>query len=461
MSNFALTADLNFPVRYIETMKLKTTYFNSIFKIAVPLILANVISQVQMIIDKAFLGQMNDIYLSAIGNVSSPVWTSLSFCFSVVIGSSIIISQMVGAKKNDEVEKYSASMLVWTNVLPFLLFIFWFFFGKYVYKAMGVSENVLQLCIDYTRYYSFSILLVGVQSSTMVIMQTSNYTKPMVFYGIIRAGLNIFLDWVLIFGNLGCPAMGMKGAAIATTIAEYAGTCYAALIFFSSKKLFTRPSLKGIRRSSPVPFLKSVKLGINTALEDFAWNGGNLVLIVILNSINEMAAGIYSMIFGVELLVVVVIGSFGNATLTLSGEAKGAGDCDKFRGTTTCAYLLSAAVSIVMLAFCLLIPEKIIGIFSSDEKVIAGCGIYLVLMCANLYGKSGNIIVGSAIRGSGNTKWMFYTQIAGSIIVISTALLFVRVFHMGIAGVFAAIIADELIRAIINYVKYRSIVRKF
>ena len=441
-------------------MKIKTIYFGSIFKIAVPLILANVISQIQMIIDKAFLGQMNDIYLSAIGNVSSPVWTSLSFCFSIVVGSSIIISQMVGAKNTDEVEKYSASMLVWTNVLPFLLFIFWFFFGKYVYGAMGVSENVLQYCIDYTRYYSFSILLVGIQSSTMVIMQTSNYTKPMIFYGIIRAGLNIFLDWVLIFGNLGFPALGMKGAAIATTIAEYAGTGYALMIFFSSKKLFTRPSFKGIRKSSPVPFLKSVKLGINTALEDFAWNGGNLVLIVILNSISEIAAGIYSMIFGVELLVVVVIGSFGNATLTLSGEAKGAKDSEKFRGTTTCACILSAAVSVVMLAVCLLIPEKIIGIFSSDENIIAGCGIYLVLMCVNLYGKSGNIIIGSAIRGSGNTKWMFYTQIAGSVIVISSALLFVHVFHMGIAGVFAAIIADELIRATINYIKYRSIVGK-
>ncbi|MBQ0039388.1 MAG: MATE family efflux transporter [Treponema sp.] len=441
-------------------MKLNRTYFNSIFKIALPLILANVISQIQMIIDKAFLGQMNDIYLSAIGNVSSPVWTSLSFCFSVVIGSSIIISQKVGAKDTAEVEKYSASMIVWTNVVPVMLFIFWRFFSQYVYIAMGVSENVLPLCVEYTKYYSFSILLVGLQSSSMVIMQTSNYTKPMMWYGLIRAGLNIFLDWVMIFGNLGCPAMGMKGAAIATVIAEYSGMAYSSFIFFTSKKLFTRPSLAAVKKSSPVPFLKSVKLGINTAFEDFAWNGGNLVLIVILNSINEMAAGIYSMIFGVELLVVVVIGSFGNATLTLSGEAKGACDRDKYCGTTLSAGILSTGVSLVMLLLCVLFPGKIIGLFSKDPELIASCGIYLILMCINLYGKSGNIIIGSAIRGSGNTMWMFFTQIAGSCIVISTALLFVRVFDMGIAGVFVAIITDELIRSMINYLKYRSIAKK-
>ena len=81
-------------------------------------------------------------------------------------------------------------------------------------------------------------------------------------------------------------------------------------------------------------------------------------------------------------------------------------------------------------------------------------------MCANLYGKSGNIIIGNAIRGSGDTRWMFFTQLGGSVIVISSALVFVRVFNMGIAGVFAAIITDELTRAVVNYFKFRKIAVK-
>ncbi|MDO4507402.1 MAG: MATE family efflux transporter, partial [Spirochaetales bacterium] len=94
-------------------------------------------------------------------------------------------------------------------MIPTLLFIFWFFFNRYIFQAMDVSENVLPLCVEYTKYFSPVILLVGLQSSSMVIMQTSNYTKPMIWYGLIRAGLNIFLDWVMIFGHLGCPAMGL------------------------------------------------------------------------------------------------------------------------------------------------------------------------------------------------------------------------------------------------------------
>lgn len=79
--------------------------FKSIFKIAVPIMIGNVINQIQMLIDKAFLGQVNELYLSSLGNVSTPMWASMSVCFSIVTGASIIISQKVGAEDTKDVEK--------------------------------------------------------------------------------------------------------------------------------------------------------------------------------------------------------------------------------------------------------------------------------------------------------------------------------------------------------------------
>ena len=79
------------------TERKKTQYVKPLLTIAVPIILSNIISQVQMLIDRAFLGHMDKMYMSALSNVSSPVWTTMSFCFSIVIGASIMISQRVGA----------------------------------------------------------------------------------------------------------------------------------------------------------------------------------------------------------------------------------------------------------------------------------------------------------------------------------------------------------------------------
>lgn len=432
-----------------------------LLNIAVPIMLSNLISQLQMLIDRIFLGQMDTMYMAALGNVNSPIWTTMSFCFSITIGASILISQSVGAKNPEKVEICAASLIKWNNVIPVLLFFFWMFCGEYVFRALGAADNLMPMCLEYTRYFAPIFLIVGLESSFSVIMQTSNHTQPMVWFGVIRAGLNIILDWIMIFGKFGCPQMGIKGAAIATTIAEYAGCLFAFGIVLKSKKLTTRPSLRSVLGSSPRPFLSSIVLGINSALEDFAWNIGNLVLIRILNSIDKMAAGIYSIVFTVEVVVVVVIGAIGNGTLTISGEAKGRGDLEQYRVVCKCAYILSAAISFVMLIVCAAFPQDILALFTKDESIITSCGIYLILVCLNLYGKSGNIIVGSSIRGSGNTLWMLTTQIFGTFLVIGSAAFFVYVLKLGIIGVFFAVIVDEGTRALINLAKFITITKKW
>lgn len=436
-------------------------YLRRLLIIAVPITLSNLISQLQMLIDRIFLGHVNSLYMSAIGNVNSPVWTTMSFCFSLVVGASIMISQGVGAGNTEKTEEYAAAMFKWNNVIPILLFFFWTFCAEYVYTIMGVSENVMPLCLEYTKYFAPIFLVVGLEASSTVIMQTSNYTKPLVYYGIVRAGTNMLLDWILIFGKFGFPAMGIKGAAIATAIAEYTGCLYALFIFATSKRLSTRPSLKSIWKAKLKPFLISARLGINTAFEDFAWNFGNLMLIKILNSINEMAAGIYSIIYGIEVIVVVVVGAIGNSTMTLTGEATGRRDLKQYKGVCIIAYSLCVILAILVLLICIMVPGQIIGLFTSDKEIIASSGIYLILMCINLYGKSANIIIGNGIRGSGDTKWMFYTQIFGTLFIIGVASLFVYVFHLGIAGVFLAIIVDEIVRAFINLCKLIRITKDF
>lgn len=432
-------------------------YFRPLMAIAVPIMLSNVISQLQMIIDRIFLGQMNPLYMSALGNVNSPMWTTMSFCISLTTGASILISQNVGSGKKNEVEKYAASLIKWNNIIPVLLFFFWIFCGEYVFHAMGASENLMPMCLGYSRFYAPIFLIVGFQSSFTVIMQTSNYTKPLIYYGIVRAGLNVILDWILIFGRFGLPKLGIEGAAIATTISEYAGLFFSLAIVMKKRSLKTMPPISAVFSARLKPFLKSIKLGVNTALEDTAWNLGNLVLIRILNSINEMAAGIYSIVFSIELVVVVIIGAIGNGTLTLSGEANGKGDVKQLKGVCITAYLLSASVAFITLIVCIMIPDKILSLFANDQSIITGCGIYLILVCINFYGKAGNIVIGNGIRGSGNTKWMLATQILGTVMVISFACLFVFVFDWGMTGVFLAVIVDELIRAVINLLKLRRI----
>lgn len=437
----------------------KKIYLKRLLIIAVPIMLSNIIGQLQMLIDRIFLGHADNLYMSALSNVTTPMWATMSFCFSIVAGASILISQSVGAGDKEQIEEYAGSLIKFNNIIPMFLFFFWLFLSEPVFRIMGVSDNLMPMCLSYARFYAPVFLLTGLGGSLSVILQTSNYTKPLIVYGLLRAGLNIGLDYILIYGKCGFPALGIKGAAIGTTIAEYLGALYITYVFFTNKKLFTRPSMKGIKTAKPGTYLKAAKLGVNTALEDFAWNFGNLCLIRILNTINEFAAGIYSIIFGVEVLAVVVVGAIGNGTMTLASEATGKKDLAQYKGVCLCAYGLCVIVAVVMIILGIAIPQQIIALFTSDVSIITSSSIYLLIIGINLFSKSANIIVGNGIRGSGNTKWMLFTQIFGTVWIVCVAAFFVYVCKFGITGVFLAVLVDEAVRACINLWKYLRIVK--
>lgn len=439
-------------------MLFKTEYKNRLFKLFLPIMLSNLISQIQMFIDRIFLGRMNILYMSAVGNATAPVWTTMSFIFSLSMGASILISHSVGEEDMDKAKDYAASLIKFHNVIPAILFLFWMFASPFVFTLMGVSENVMDLCVSYTRIYSPVFLILGLGASYSVVFQTSNNTKPLVAYGLIRSVLNIILDYLLIFGKFGFPRMEIKGAALGTTIAEYTGAIYLFYVIVTKKENFpTNPSFKTIVRSRIIPYIRSIKLGLPTACEDLLWNVGNLCIIRILNTINEMAAGIYSMVFTVEIIFVVVIGALGSGTMTLTGEATGAKDHRLYRNVVKTAVKWSFLVAAFALIFVSIFPRLTLSLFTTDKEVIEMSVIYIILVAANLFGKSTNIVVGNGIRGYGDTKWMMFTQVMGTFGVVGIAALCVFVFKLGMLGVFVAVLCDEAVRALINFVRFLKI----
>ena len=107
--------------------------------------------------------------------------------------------------------------------------------------------------------------------------------------------------------------------------------------------------------------------------------------------------------------------------------------------------------------FVSIFPRLTLSLFTTDKEVIEMSVIYIILVAANLFGKSGNIIIGNGIRGYGDTKWMFFTQTLGTVGVVALACLCVFVFKLGMLGVFIAVLCDEAIRAVINFIRFLRI----
>ncbi len=425
-------------------------YFKRILVIAVPIMLSNLISQLQMVIDRIFIGRLSIESMSAVGNASSPMWTTMNLIFSLTTGATILVSQAYGAKEIDKAKTIMASVFKYSNVFGILLFLFWLLCPQVAFHLMGVDASIISMSIDYARYFSPIFILTGVGASISCLLQVSQKTRIMVWYGVSRSLVNVLLDYVLIFGKFGFPAMGVKGAALATTIAELLGDLIVLMYVLQTKDLVLKPAFSDILPSKIAPYLQTIRFGAPTAAEDFAWNFGSLYLVVMLNKVSVEAAGIHSIIFGVELIAVVLVGSIGTATLSLSGYETGKKNIKGVWNVVMSSAVLSALICVINLILFIVIPKPILGLFTTDEKVLLAAPIYLLIVGLDLFPKSGNIIFGSGIRGYGEPSWMLKTQLFGTAFIISLSTIMVLVFHMGIVEIFCLVVMDETLRFILN-----------
>ncbi len=439
--------------------KVKRNYIKKILLIAIPIMLSNLISQLQMLIDRIFISRLSLVSMSAVGNASTPMWTTMSLMFSLTTGATILVSQAYGANDLKKARSLLASLFKYNNILGFLLFLFWLLTPELAFNLMGVDKSIVGMSIDYARFFSPIFILSGVGASVSCMLQVSQKTKIMIAFGLSRSLSNVVLDYILIFGHFGFPALGVKGAALATTIAECIGDLIVLIYVLISKELPLRPDFSGILLSKFRPYLETVKLGIPAACEDFAWNLGNLYLIVMLNRVSVEAAGIHSIIFGVELIAVVLITSIGTATLTLSGFETGRKNPGGVWDVVLSSTYLCLGISLFNLILFALFPREILGLFTKDPAVIGSALIYLLIVGIDLFPKSGNIIFGSGIRGYGDPAWMLKTQLFGTAFVIISSTVMVLVLHMGIMEIFALVVIDESLRFILNYRKLSRIRR--
>ena len=428
--------------------------------ISIPIMLSNLISQVQMLIDRIFLGQLDITAMSAVSNASSPIWTTMNFVFSLAIGSNILISQAIGAGEKELAKKRMAALFKYANVFSVFLFVIWMFLPRQIFTLMGAAPEIMNDCVAYARCSAPVFLLLGLGSAISTMLQVSEKTGIMIWYGLVRSLVNIFLDYCLIFGNLGFPRLEVAGAALATAIAEIVGDVLILVYVLINKKLWIKPAMKEIFVATLKPYIDSVKMGLPTACEDLAWNSGSLFLIVMLNQISKEASGIYSIIFGMELLPVCVISSMGTGVLTLSGQETGRENLKGVMKVVKIALSWAAVIAGIVLVCFILFPETITGWFTKDINVILASSLYLVIVGIDLFPKSGNILVGAGIKGYGDTKWMLTTQIFGTIFVIGGSALLVLVFHQGIEALFMLVVADETLRCIVNTIRLNYIVRR-
>lgn len=373
---------------------------------------------------------------------------------AIATGTTILVAQNIGAKKISAAKKYSEASFAYNSLFSLILFLLWFGMPKAIFYLMGVKSPILEYSTRYVRFLSISLIFFGMETTAVSVMMGVGITRPIMYAGFIRNILNIVLDWLLIFGNLGFPAMNIEGAALATTISNMiAGPLLIGFVLFS-KKIPFKISIKEVLKAKWSIYKEVVRIGIPTGLETLLWHIGNLILIRFLNVLDTMAAGIYTLVFGIELVAYWVYLGIAKAAMTLVGHKTGEKDHKGAINIGLTCIKYSMVVCVAFSLFFILFPKFILGIFTHDASLISRALPFLFIISITLYPRSVNVVIGHAIRGLGDTKWMLYSQIFGTFFVLIFSYTLIFVFELNMIGIFIAILSDELIRSIINFLRF-------
>lgn len=422
--------------------------------IALPVMVQNLVRHLQIVIDRAFLGNLDALYLSVIGNVMVPYGALDLFLFATGTGLAVLTAQAVGAAQYERARLLAESSYALMPTLSLMIFVFWQFGSEGVFQVLGTAENLAVLASQYTRTLSFSSFFSVMDITSASLLAACGLSGPILITGLLKNVLNLLLDWILIFGNLGFPALGVRGAAWATVIANGIGAITLTLMVFRGKGLPFRVSPSGLWRPSVGAFLETLKVGLPSGLETFLWFFGQTFVLGYMNALGPYETGIYTLAHDIYILALFVYMGFSRSTLTLVGQFWGAGRYREGRLAGLEGQVVSTGISLIWAGILFFAGGGLLAMFTKDERVIHEGARLMQVAGGFVVFQSFNVVTGNAIRATGDTLWMLWTQIFGTVFVIVVTQLFVFQLGWGLLGVVWALTLDELIRGAANALRF-------
>lgn len=371
----------------IKSLAGDRNFYKTVLRTAVPIMLQNGITNFVSLLDNVMVGQTGTEQMSGTA-VANQLLFVFSLCiFGVLSGPGIFGAQFFGQGSSEGVRhtfrfKVIAGLAVMTAGISVFLLFGTNLISSYLTGNGDEGDKVLILAAgqDYLR-----IMLIGLVPFTVTqiyastLRETNHAVLPMVA-GLAAVAVNLFLNWALIFGKLGFPAMGVRGAAVATVVSRFA-ECAIVVIWTHANK-GKNPFISGAYRSLAIPgtLVKRILIsGLPLAVNEGLWSAGMAVLnrcysqcgieVVAATNISSTIFNLFSVIFI----------ALGNSVGIIVGQILGSGDMEKAKETDTRLIVFTVAAGTFTGAIMAACSGIFPSFYNTDQSVRELAGSLIVI----------------------------------------------------------------------------------
>lgn len=342
------------------------------FRLALPTVAAQLINILYNLVDKMFIGHIPGVGKQALAGVgvTAPVILAISaFAALVSMGGAPKASIFMGKGDNEQAEKVMGSCAWMLIVLSVVLTAFMLIFGKMILQLFGASDNTILYATDYMNIYCVGTLFTQLTLGLNAFITAQGKTLISMCNVAVGAVTNIVLDAILINGF----GMGVKGAALATVIAQGVSTCFV-IHYLIKPTSQLKLRLKNIRFERKL-LLPCILLGTSPALMQLT---ENMVAISFNTSLQkyggDIAVASMSILTSIMQFVMLLLPGLVQGAQPLLSYNLGAKNISRVKKTFRLLLICCLSGSFLIWLVCMLIPQNVASIFTDDVPLITYTG---------------------------------------------------------------------------------------
>jgi putative MATE family efflux protein len=406
-----------------------------IFKFAMPMLIGNVFQQLYNVVDTVIVGRfIGKVALAAVGTSFPIIFMLISFIIGITMGFTVVVSQYFGAKDMVQVKKTINTLYIFIFFASLLISVLGIALSGPIFKMIGLAPEVIPQAKTFLNIFLAGLVFLFGFNGVSAILRGLGDSKTPLYFLIISVVVNIVLDllFIVVFH------WGVAAVAFATIISE-AGAFFTLVIYLNRYHKVVKFSFADLKFDREI-FNKSIKIGLPTGFQQTFVALGMLALYGIVNRFGLDTNAAFSAAGRIDNFAAMPAMSFAVALSTFVGQNLGANKPERVRRGFIATMIMTTAITLVTTLIAVFLGEYLMKMFTDDANVIAIGKNYLLIVGATYVFFSSMFIVGSVMRGAGDTLIpMFITLFALWIIRIPLAYLLSQPDWLGVDGIWWSI----------------------
>jgi len=432
-------------------------FFKLWLSLALPIMLQQGLSSVLYLLDNIMVGQLGETAIASVGVANQLTFLMQVFGFGINSGAGIFAAQYWGKNDRDGIHRVEGIALTLSVALGALFAIAAICFGRQFSDIYSNDPAVIELSAKYLAILGWSYVFQIVSQTLGIILRAcGSPVLPMAatFAGVCTNGV---LNYILIFGHLGLPAMGIEGAALATLIAAVVNAAVLILVSAKRKNAIAAP-LKKLFSYTKSLFRDFLKISLPVFANESLWSLGislYSVLWGILGTEVQAAMQIYTT---VDKIGFVMMAGLGSAAGVINGNAIGEGSIDRAKLYAKRMLIVTPAAVLLFSLVLQLAAPLFLHFFDVSPQVASMALSVIRVYCGVmfLYALNYTIIIGT-LRAGGDTAYASAVDLSGLWLVsVPLAFLFGLVLGAPVWLVYLATALGDIVKAVTGLRRIQS-----